>query len=111
MTGSRAGLLWPLPVDYPWTHKDTLTFPANPSSANVATPQERLRTSHSSCSLFCKPSDDGSSELATSSLTVLPSWLGDVVIPMRRLGTLPLSILVLCCWATGYIPSSVAALA
>ena len=57
---------------------------------------ERLCTSHSSCSLFCKPSDDDLSEPVISSLTVPPSSLGDAVTLMPPSGTLLLSILVLC---------------
>ncbi len=44
---------------------------------------------------LCKLSDDDSSELVILSLTVLPSWPGDVVIPMLPSGTLLLTILVL----------------
>jgi len=43
-----------------------------------------------------------------SSLTALPSWPGDAVIPMLPLAMLPLTIPARCCWATGCIPSSVA---
>src|SRR5438128_438534 len=60
---------------------------------------------------LCKLSDDDSSELVISSLTVLPSWPGDVVIPMLPSGTLLLTILVLSYEACGFILSSVAVLA
>src|SRR5207248_7538243 len=78
------------------------------SSANVATPPEHLSMSHFLSWSFCKLSDDDSSELVISSLTVLPSWPGDVVIPMLPSGTLLLTILVLSYEASGCIPSSVA---
>src|SRR5207248_3653790 len=81
------------------------------SSANVATPPEHLSMSHFLSWSFCKLSDDDSSELVISSLTVLPSWPGDVVIPMLPSGTLLLTILVLSYEASGCILSSVAGLA
>jgi hypothetical protein len=46
-----------------------------------------------------------------SSLTVLPSSLGDALIPMLPSGTLLLTILVLSYAASGFIPSSVVVLA
>src|SRR5437868_7542846 len=111
MTGSRVGLLWPWPVTCLSTNKDSLAFLAHHNSANVATLPEHLSMSHFLSWSFCTRSDDDSSERVISSLTVLPSWPGDVVIPMLPLGTLPLTIPVLSCEASGCIPSSVAVLA
>jgi hypothetical protein len=93
------------------TNKASLAFLAPPNSANVALLPEPLSTSHCLSWSFCKLCDDDSLELVISSVTVLPSWPGDVVIPMRPLGTLPLTILVLSDEASGCIPSSVAVLA
>src|SRR5260370_14885034 len=78
MTGSRVGLLWPLPVACLSTNKDSLAFLAHHNSANVATLPEHLSMSHCLSWSLCKLSDDDSSVLAISSLTVLPSWPGDV---------------------------------
>jgi hypothetical protein len=61
--------------------------------------------------LFCKLSEDDSSEPVTSSLIVPPSWLGGVVILMPLMGMLLLTIHVLSYEGFGYIHSSVAALA
>src|SRR5437588_12948648 len=111
MTGSGVGLLWPWPVACLWTTKDSLASPAPPSSANVATLPAHLCMSHFLSWSLCKRSDDDSSAHVISSLTVLPSWPGGVVIPMLPSGTLLLTILVLSYEASGCIRSSVAVLA
>jgi transposase len=56
---------------------------------------ERLCMRHCLSWSLCKRCGDGSSVPVISSLTVLPSWPGDGVIPMRPSGMLPLTILVL----------------
>jgi hypothetical protein len=66
--------------------------------------------SPSLCWLFCEPCADDSSELETSSLTVLPSWLGDDVILTLPTGMPPLSIRSPYCEASGCTPSSVVVL-
>src|SRR5437868_7141713 len=111
MTGSRVGLLWPWPVACLSTTKDSLAFLAHHNSANVATLPAHLCMSHFLSWSFCKRSDDDSSAHVISSLIVLPSSPGDVVIPMQPLGTLPLTILVLSCEAFVCTPLSVAVLA
>ncbi len=111
MTGSGVGLLWPWPVACLSTNKDSLAFLAPHNSANVATLPEHLCLSHFLSWSLCKRSDDDSSELVILSLTVLPSWPGDAVIPMLPSGTLLLTILVLSYEASGFILSSVAVLA
>src|SRR5438874_5696097 len=111
MTGSGVGLLWPWPVACLSTTNDSLAFLAPHNSANVATLPEHLCMSHCLSWSLCKLSDDDSSELVILSLTVLPSWPGDVVIPMLPSGTLLLTILVLSYEASGCILSSVAVLA
>src|SRR5260370_42153949 len=59
------------------------------------------------CWSCCKLCADGLSEPVISSLTALPSWLGDGVTQMPPTDTLPLTILFLCCEASASTPSSV----
>src|SRR5919205_1203102 len=89
MTGSGVGLLWPWPVACLQTNKDSLAFLAPPNSANGATLPALLCMSHCLSWSLCKRCDDDSLALVISSLTVLPSWPGGVVIPMLLLGILP----------------------
>src|SRR6266481_3568771 len=72
---------------------------------------ERLCMNTYLCWPLCKLSGDVSSVPVISSLTVLPSSLGDTLIPMLPSGTLLLTILVLSYAASGFIPSSVVVLA
>src|SRR5260370_3682327 len=60
-----------------------------------------------SCWSFCKLCADGLSEPVISSLTALPSWLGDDVTQMLPTDTLPLTIPFPCYEASACIRSSV----
>src|SRR5882762_1024006 len=72
---------------------------------------EPLCMSPSLCSLLCTLSNDGSLEPEISSLTVLPSWLGDALIPMLPTGTHLVTILARSCAVSACTRSSVAGLA